>query len=454
MPEVTTLSPDELIQAGQQLREVCMRLISASLERPVGLYEQHPGKSGQLYVTAQAFDQFENFCKQVRKVPERAEACNRDHLERAQQAHQPGAAWCRTCHAGVVNFRVAAQNKGVQVTLLGGEYQVTDDSALQAESQQNFGNFLKRFQVLPEEQTTLERLRDQIQKIEYEQLGASLPQMGSILEAYLAVVKELEDLSDILTRQQRKVAHEFGTLVDPIQRDVDYLYGLLGDGKLPARRQRQALHATLERLSDNAEFLFDSVATNLPEYFDLKFNPQPERIDHLIRTTANIFRTKAEWRNIEIRVEFEDAGSRREVELSRPHFASALRNLVDNAVKYTFHGTPDKKRYILIQGDPLPPHYEISVQNYGTGIDPDELAHVFEVGFQGRRKQKEHVTGAGLGLATTRRFIEMHGGKIRATSNCVGDPKDAGGSLPFVTRFVVEMPYLLPQHLKPVRERG
>ena len=83
-----------------------------------------------------------------------------------------------------------------------------------------------------------------------------------------------------------------------------------------------------------------------------------------------------------------------------------LLNLLSNAVKFT----PDNGAVTLkavLQND----HAEISVSDTGIGIEPEFQQKIFDEFFQvGDRLRKRE--GTGLGLAVTKKFIELHGGRI------------------------------------------
>ena len=55
---------------------------------------------------------------------------------------------------------------------------------------------------------------------------------------------------------------------------------------------------------------------------------------------------------------------------------------------------------------------EVSVTDTGVGIAPEDQEAVFEEFRQVGRKYTSKQEGTGLGLALTRRFVELHGGKI------------------------------------------
>jgi signal transduction histidine kinase len=59
---------------------------------------------------------------------------------------------------------------------------------------------------------------------------------------------------------------------------------------------------------------------------------------------------------------------------------------------------------------------EVSVTDTGIGIAPEDLEAVFEEFRQVGTADKK-ADGTGLGLALSRKFIELHGGRISVTSH-------------------------------------
>ncbi|MEN9918710.1 MAG: Sensor histidine kinase TmoS [Bacteroidota bacterium] len=86
-------------------------------------------------------------------------------------------------------------------------------------------------------------------------------------------------------------------------------------------------------------------------------------------------------------------------------------NLLSNAIKYT-----PKGGYIHIylnkeQKDNIP-HMHLRVANQGKALTEEQIHNIFERFY----KVDSHVAGAGIGLALTKAFVDMHGGTITTES--------------------------------------
>ena len=89
-----------------------------------------------------------------------------------------------------------------------------------------------------------------------------------------------------------------------------------------------------------------------------------------------------------------------------------LLNLISNAVKFTRAGGTVTTFARRTQGGGM----EIGVIDTGVGIDPADIATVFEVFGQGRHDIALKEKGTGLGLPIVRGLVEAHGGKIKLDS--------------------------------------
>jgi signal transduction histidine kinase len=83
-----------------------------------------------------------------------------------------------------------------------------------------------------------------------------------------------------------------------------------------------------------------------------------------------------------------------------------LLNLLSNAVKFTPEGGRIDVRALHANGT-----VEVSVTDTGVGIAPEDQEAVFEE-FRQVGAAERKAEGTGLGLALSRKFVELHGGRI------------------------------------------
>jgi two-component system sensor histidine kinase KdpD len=98
------------------------------------------------------------------------------------------------------------------------------------------------------------------------------------------------------------------------------------------------------------------------------------------------------------------------LELDAVLFEQVLFNLLDNAAKYSPHGTT-----IAIRSRRDGRWVVLDVSDEGEGIPPDEVEHIFDKFY--RAQKGDHVRpGTGLGLAISRGFVEAMHGRIMAAN--------------------------------------
>jgi signal transduction histidine kinase len=100
-----------------------------------------------------------------------------------------------------------------------------------------------------------------------------------------------------------------------------------------------------------------------------------------------------------------------EIRADERKFKQILLNLLTNAVKFTPDGGRVDVRARLVEGV-----LEVAVADTGIGIAPEDQAAVFEEFRQVGRHYTNKQEGTGLGLALTKRFVELHGGTLTLDS--------------------------------------
>jgi PAS domain S-box-containing protein len=84
-----------------------------------------------------------------------------------------------------------------------------------------------------------------------------------------------------------------------------------------------------------------------------------------------------------------------------------LRNLISNALKFT-----SKNGKIEIKAVERENKVEISIEDTGIGIKPEDIDKIFKIGSNFSKRGTENEKGTGLGLLLCKEFVEEHGGEI------------------------------------------
>ena len=95
----------------------------------------------------------------------------------------------------------------------------------------------------------------------------------------------------------------------------------------------------------------------------------------------------------------------------RSKIKQILLNLLSNAVKFTPAGGR-----VGIFARQTNGEVEISVSDTGIGIAPEDQVRIFDEFRQVGTDYGHKSEGTGLGLTLAKKFVELHGGKIRVTS--------------------------------------
>lgn len=104
-------------------------------------------------------------------------------------------------------------------------------------------------------------------------------------------------------------------------------------------------------------------------------------------------------------INFRSDREKLEVKVDRKKFETALRNIIDNAVKYS-DGKPVE---IRVNKNPSDTNETIiSVKDSGKGIDKDELSKIFEPFYRVDKSRDKKISGYGLGLSIVKKILDSH----------------------------------------------
>ena len=235
------------------------------------------------------------------------------------------------------------------------------------------------------------------------QVPKAADELGRLAETLNGMLARLERA---VTQQRRFVAdvsHELRTPLTVMRSEIDVSLAsdaLSGDARTvleSAREEAQRMTGIVENLLTLARI----------DEEELHLFRRPCDLRELAEATARELGPVAGQRGITIRLN----GSRGPVEADPERLEQVVRNLLDNAIRYSPRGGT-----VLVEIANHHGQVELTVRDDGPGIDPAELEHVFERFYRGDLSRQSAGAGSGLGLAICREIAEAHGGAMSATS--------------------------------------
>ncbi|MFP4344854.1 MAG: PAS domain S-box protein [Anaerolineales bacterium] len=226
------------------------------------------------------------------------------------------------------------------------------------------------------------------------------------------VVIAAHDVSHLKTLERMRsqfitdVSHELRTPITTIS-----LYAqMLGQGSEKQAQYVEALQTESRRLGQLVEEIvrFSQIAAGRLELAS-------ERLDlaGLVEGVVAEYREVAEEGGVSLI--FEPVGASIPVRGDREKLERTIRNLLDNATRYTEGGGSVVVSVATPEWDGVS-WATVSVADTGSGIAPAELSHVFERFFRGAAPRKKQLSGTGLGLAVVKELVELHEGWVTVES--------------------------------------
>lgn len=211
-------------------------------------------------------------------------------------------------------------------------------------------------------------------------------------------VSSLKELDALKTRMLRMASHD---LKNPLSIIVSYTQLLLGLSN--DEEHNNYLSAILQCTTRMFGIINDLL--------DLERAKAGQLILKSIDLKAFIREIAAEYetqvRNKEQTLSVELPSNALSIEGDTGQLREALRNLLDNAIKYTAPG--GAIRVSMRQEDG---HAHIEVADNGCGIPSSALEKLFQPFFRVRTSNTMNIPGTGLGLSLTKSIIEAHSGQI------------------------------------------
>jgi two-component system sensor histidine kinase/response regulator len=214
---------------------------------------------------------------------------------------------------------------------------------------------------------------------------------------------ELQKLNDTKQKLFSIIAHDLRSPIAQLKGSLD-----LVDREYISQEKFRETSARLSSEVDQLHSTLDNLLKwSVSQLQGIKVNPERISVAQVLEKKLDLFRQKADQKNITIRTE----GNREWVLADRDHLLLVLRNLISNAIKYSHKGGT-----ITLKSQSSNNRVIITVTDSGTGMTDDLMSTLFGseniISHNGTADEK----GTGLGLKLCREFIEKNQGSIWAES--------------------------------------
>lgn len=214
--------------------------------------------------------------------------------------------------------------------------------------------------------------------------------------------RRLEELADLKASFTAMVAHELHSPLAAIRGTS----AMLATGELLPDERAEALRTIDSQIDMLAALISDMQTASMVERPEFAVQLRPVRAAILVSEAYAYARTLPGNHPLTF-----PAPSGEVVLADRERMGQVLRNLLNNAAKYSDPGTAIELT-VARRGDCL--HF--AVRDRGYGIHPDDMTRIFEKFGRGRDRSGRRVSGVGLGLYLSRRIMQVHGTDLSVRS--------------------------------------
>jgi two-component system sensor histidine kinase BaeS len=222
------------------------------------------------------------------------------------------------------------------------------------------------------------------------------PEVRSLARAFNDMARRLRQADEQRRNLLADTTHE---LLSPLTVIQGNLEGML-DGVYPADEAN--LRAILDETNILSRLIEDLRTLALAERGALQLKKEPTELLPFLGEVASAFQSQADAMGVTISIEA--AAALPMVEMDAVRMRQVLANLLANSLRYSPAGST-----IRVTCESQGGNIQLTIQDEGPGIAPNDLEHVFE-----RFYKSADSGGMGLGLAIAKHLVEAHGGSIHA----------------------------------------
>ncbi|MDX6701667.1 MAG: two-component system, OmpR family, sensor histidine kinase MprB [Baekduia sp.] len=264
------------------------------------------------------------------------------------------------------------------------------------------GEVLQVARPLTDVDAALGRLRWILAAVMLGGVGLAAALNSRLGRSFNGMIAALEQSREAQRQLVADASHELRTPLTSMRTNLELLARAPG---LPATERERIVGSVSTQVEELGVLVGDLVDLARPAELTADETLEDVRLDRLVEEAVAALRAHAPDRELVVHAQ------PCVVRGSRPRLHRAVRNLLDNAVKW---GPPGAPVEIDVRDG------QVVVRDHGPGIADADLPLVFDRFY--RAPSARSLPGSGLGLAIVRQVAEAHGGTVRA------ERADGGGA--------------------------
>ena len=207
---------------------------------------------------------------------------------------------------------------------------------------------------------------------------------------------EALERNDLLQKELvANVSHELRTPLTLIRGYAETLRDVTGDN--PVKREKQ-LGVIIEETERLGRIVEDILNLSQLQSGAVSFEPEAFSLNEMLSDIKERYELQQEPRSFQI-----TGASDLQIYCDKKRIEQVFYNLINNALRHTKEEEPIEVRLTQDAGN-----VRVEVIDHGEGIAKEDLDHIFERYYKGKRSDGKKSSGTGLGLAIVKSILEMH----------------------------------------------
>ena len=233
----------------------------------------------------------------------------------------------------------------------------------------------------------------------------AIEEREQLLASEQAARQNAEEANRAKDRFLAMLSHELRTPLTPVLAGTRILEML---AELPDSA-RSSVRMIRRNIELEARLIDDLLDLTRVANGKLRLSLETVDVHEVIDSVLELFRSEIQVKEQDVHVE--KHAQHHYVLADRARLQQMLWNLIRNAAKFTPDGG-----HIYVRTSDERMHVQISIEDTGIGIEPEQIGKLFNAFEQGSQNMTRQFGGLGLGLAITKALTDAHGGTVTARS--------------------------------------